>query len=139
PLVSDRYVDIGPLGECIIELAGCVESEDEADHAVTIARGVPDVDTVVNRMSIGDEERRFREASRRVKEGDPSLTESRWEGRTVGTGRRRQGTSQDPDRPADPRVALEERWMSAEAEIRNAAEDTEGLAERRRPSGKRGA
>ena len=139
PVLSERAIDIGSVGEGIIELAGWVESEDEAEHAVTIARGVPDVDTVVNRMSIGDEERRFREASRRVKEGDPALTESRWEGRTVGTGRRRQGNSQEPDRHADPKVDLEDRWMSAEAEIRNAAEDTEALAEPRRPSGKRAA
>jgi len=139
PILSERAIDIGSIGDGIIELAGWVESEEEAEHAVTIARGVPDVDTVVNRMSIGDEERRFRETTRRVKEGDPSLTESRWEGQTVGTGRRRQGNSQEPDRHADPKPELEERWMSAEAEIRNAADETEGLSERRRSSGKRAA
>ena len=139
PVLSERAVDIGSIGDGIIELAGWVESEEEAEHAVTIARGVPDVETVVNRMSIGDEERRFREASQRVKDGDPALTESRWEGRTVGTGRRRQGNSQEADRHADPKVDLEDRWMSAEAEIRNAADETEGLAERRRASGKRAA
>jgi len=137
PILSERAVDIGSIGDGIIELAGWVESEEEAEHAVTLARGVPDVDTVVNRMSIGDEERRIREASRRVKEGDPSLTEAHWEGRTVGTGRRRQGTSQEPDRHADPKVDLEDRWLSKEAELRNAAEDTEGIAERRRSSAKR--
>jgi hypothetical protein len=137
PILSERAIDIGSVGEGIIELAGWVESDEEAEHAVTIARGVPDVDTVVNRMTIGDEERRLREASRRVREGDPSLTETRWEGGTVGTGRRRQGTSQDPDRHASPKVDLEDRWMSKDAELRNAAEDTEGLAERRRGSAKR--
>jgi BON domain len=137
PILSERAIDIGSIGDGIIELAGWVESEAEAEHAVTIARGVPDVDTVVNRMSIGDEERRFREASRRVEEGDPSLTEARWEGRTVGTGRRRQGNSQEPDRHADPKVDLEDRWMSKESELRNAAEDTEALSERRRSSTKR--
>ena len=139
PILSERAVDIGSIGDGIIELAGWVETEDEAEHAVTIARGVPDVDTVVNRMSIGDEEQRFREAARRVKEGDPALTEARWEGGTVGTGRRRQGTSQDADRHADPKVELEDRWMSKEVEMRNAADDTEGLAERRRSSSKRAA
>ena len=132
PILSERAVDIGSIGDGIIELAGWVESEEEAEHAVTIARGVPDVDTVVNRMSIGDEEQRIREAQRRVEAGDPSLTEARWEGRTVGTGRRRQGTSQDLDRHADPKVNLEDRWMSKDAELRNAAEDTAGMAERRR-------
>jgi hypothetical protein len=132
PILSERAVDIGSIGDGIIELAGWVESEDEAEHAVTIARGVPDVDTVVNRMSIGDEEQRFREAQRRVEEGDPALTEARWEGRTVGTGRRRQGTSQDADRHADPKLPLEDRWMSKDVELRNAAEETEGIAERRR-------
>jgi hypothetical protein len=134
PILSERAVDIGSVGEGTIELAGWVESEEEALHAVTIARGVPDVTTVVNRISIGDEERRVRDAARRVRDGDPALTETGWEGRTVGTGRRRQGTSQEPDRHADPKVDLEDRWMSAEAEIQNAADDTEGLAERRRSS-----
>jgi BON domain-containing protein len=132
PILSERAIDIGSVGEGTIELAGWVESEDEAEHAVTIARGVPDVTTVVNRISVGEDERRFRNASRRVQEGDPSLTETRWEGRTVGTGRRRQGTSQDADRHADPKVDLEDRWMSKDVELANAADDTEGLAERRR-------
>jgi hypothetical protein len=137
PILSERAVDIGSIGDGIIELAGWVETEEEAEHAVTIARGVPDVDTVVNRISIGDEEERFREAARRVKEGDPALTEAHWEGRTVGTGRRRQGTSQDADRHADPKVPLENRWMSKEVELRNAAEETEGIAERRRSAAKK--
>jgi hypothetical protein len=137
PILSERAVDIGSIGDGIIELAGWVETDEEAEHAVTIARGVPDVDTVVNRMSIGDEEQRFRDAARRVQEGDPSLTEARWEGRTVGTGRRRQGTSQDADRHADPKVPLEDRWMSKDVELRNAAEETEGIAERRRSAAKK--
>ena len=137
PILSERAVDIGSIGDGIIELAGWVETEEEAEHAVTIARGVPDVDTVVNRMSIGDEEERFRQAARRVKDGDPALTEARWEGRTVGTGRRRQGTSQDADRHADPKVPLEDRWMSKDVELRNAAEETEGIAERRRSAAKK--
>ena len=137
PILSERAVDIGSIGDGIIELAGWVETEEEAEHAVTIARGVPDVDTVVNRISIGDEEQRIRDAARRVKDGDPALTEAQWEGRTVGTGRRRQGTSQDADRHADPKVPLEDRWMSKEVELRNAAEETEGIAERRRSAAKK--
>lgn len=137
PILSERAIDIGSIGDGIIELAGWVETEEEAEHAVTLARGVPDIDTVVNRMSIGDEEQRFRDAARRVKEGDPALTEARWEGRTVGTGRRRQGTSQDADRHADPKVPLEDRWMSKDVELRNAAEETEGIAERRRSAAKK--
>src|SRR6478735_2079428 len=88
PILAERAIDIGSIGDATIELAGWVEDEDEAQHAVTIARGVPGVDTVVNRIAIGDEERRFEEAARRVREGDASLTEARWEGRGVGTGRR---------------------------------------------------
>jgi hypothetical protein len=132
PTLSERAVDIGSISEGVIELAGWVEDEDEARHAVTIARGVPGVDTVVNRIAIGDEERRFEEASRRFREGDPALTEARWEGRRgVGTGRRRQGTSDEVDRHADPRAELEERWNRTDDALRNAADDVEGLAERR--------
>jgi len=96
-----------------------------------MARGVPGVDTVVNRIAIGDEEERFEDAARRFNEGDPALTEARWEGQRVGTGRPRQGTSNEPGRHADPKVVLEERWTRPESAMRNAAESTEGMAERR--------
>src|SRR5437763_11145841 len=44
PLLAERAIDIGSVGEGVIELAGWVDSEDEAQMAVTIARGVPGVD-----------------------------------------------------------------------------------------------
>ena len=131
PILSERAIDIGSLNDGVIELAGWVEDEDESEHAVTIARGVPGVSTVVNRIAIGDEERRFEEAARRVREGDASLTEAHWEGQGVGTGRRRQGTSDERDRHADPRVDLGDRWQTVDEGVRNAADDTAGVAERR--------
>jgi len=134
PILAERAVDIGSIAEGVIELAGWVDTEDEAEHAVTLARGVPGVNTVVNRMAIGDEEERFEDAARRFQSGDPALNEARWEGVRVGTGRRRQGTSDEPDRHATPRVELEERWLSENEAIRNAAESTDGIAERRRSS-----
>lgn len=132
PILAERAVDIGALGEGIIELSGWVHTEDEADHAVTLTRGVPGVNTVVNRLDVRAEVDELEDAARRVSEGDPALTGARWEGNRVGTGRRRQGTSAEPDRHADPKVTLEDRWMSEEQEIRAAAEDTDGIAERRR-------
>lgn len=137
PILSERAIDIGSISEGVIELAGWVESEDEAEHAVTIARGVPDVDTVVNRIAIGDDERRLSRAARRASEGDIALTEARWEGRGVGTGRRRQGRSDEPDRHADPKVELKDRWQRTDDALRNAADDVEGVAERRSARGKR--
>ena len=136
PILSERAIDIGGIGEETIELAGWVNSEEEAEHAVVLARGVPGVETVVNRIAVGDVEERIRDHARRIEEGDDSLTESRWEGRTIGTGRRRQGTSDEVDRHADPRVELEERWTAAEVEIEHAAEETTGIAERRTSSKK---
>ncbi len=131
PILAERAIDIGSIADGVIELAGWVDDENESQHAVTLARGVPGVDTVVNRIAIGDEERRFEEAARRVRSGDPSLTETRWEGGQVGTGRRRQGTSDEPDRHATPKVPLEERWLRADLAARDAAEDIEGNADRR--------
>ncbi len=131
PILCERAIDIGSIGEGVIELAGWVENESESQHAVTIARGVPDVDTVVNRIAIGDEERRFEEAAQKVRDGDPSLTEAKWEGGGVGTGRRRQGSSSERDRHASPKPVLEEKWQRADEALANAADDTEGLADRR--------
>jgi hypothetical protein len=123
PLLSERAIDIGEIREGVVELAGWVETPAEAQHAVTIARGVPGIDTVVNRILASEEERALRRTARRAREGDPSLTESGWEGQQVGTGRRRQGTSDEPDRHADPKVDLEDRWLNKDAAVRNAADD----------------
>jgi hypothetical protein len=131
PILSERAIDIGGIGEETIELAGWVTTEEEAEHAVVLARGVPGVTTVLNRIAIGDEEERIQDHTRRFSAGDDALTEARWEGRTVGTGRRRQGTSDEPDRHADPRVELKERWTSADIELAEAADETSGIAERR--------
>jgi hypothetical protein len=131
PILAERAIDIGSISDGVIELAGWVEDEDESRHAVTIARGVPGVDTVVNRIALGDEERRFDETARRFRSGDPSLTEAHWEGSGVGTGRRRQGNSAEPDRHATPKVELEERWQDTDSALRNAAEETDSSAERR--------
>jgi hypothetical protein len=132
PILSERAIDIGGIGEETIELAGWVTTEDEAEHAVVLARGVPGVITVVNRIAVGDEEERIQDHTRRFQNGDDALTEAHWEGRTVGTGRRRQGTSDEPDRHADPRVELKERWTTADVELAEAADETSGIAERRR-------
>jgi len=63
PILSTRAVDIGSLRTGVIELAGVVDTAQEAQHAVTIARGVPGVTTVVNRIVTGIHEPRYREAS----------------------------------------------------------------------------
>jgi hypothetical protein len=130
PVLSERAIDIGAIGDGIIELTGWVHEADEATHAVTITRGVPGVETVVNRLDV-------RVAGSEVAEeidDDPSapIPGGRWEGQQVGTGRRRQGTSAEPDRHSDPKPGLEDRWLSKDEAIRESAGDTEGLSERRR-------
>ena len=129
PILSERAVDIGEIGTGIIELAGWVETDEEADHAVTVARGVPDVDTVVNRLTVGVEEDVLEENFDRFAEGDSA--QAGWEGQQIGTGKRRQGSSKDIDRHADPRTEINDKWLSEREAMKLAAEDTEGLAERR--------
>lgn len=136
PILSERAIDIGAIGDGIIELTGWVRAESESPHAVTVARGVPGVTTVVNRLVVREQEERLGDAARRRADGDPALTEARWEGQRVGTGRRRQGTSSEIDRHADPKPNLEERWLGEEAALREAAEDVDVAAERRSSSKK---
>ena len=135
PILAERAVDIGAIGDGIIELTGWVHAADEATHAVTITRGVPGVETVVNRLDV-----RLGEGAEQMDDidDDPSapLPGGRWEGQQVGTGRRRQGNSSEADRHADPKPDLEDRWLSKEQAIRDAAGDVEGTAERRRSSKK---
>ena len=132
PILSERAIDIGGIGEATIELAGWVKSDDESNLAVTIARGVPGVTTVLNRIVVGEEEERIADNARLFEEGDDAHTEAHWDGNTVGIGRRRQGTSEEFDRHADPRVELHEKWTSADAETREAADDIDAVAAERR-------
>src|SRR6185503_11082036 len=45
PILAERAVDIGSIGEGLIELAGWGATATESEHAVTLARGVPGVAT----------------------------------------------------------------------------------------------
>jgi hypothetical protein len=132
PILAERAIDIGSVGAGIIELAGWVDSDDEAEHAMTVARGIVGVETVVNRLLIDDEEQEIGDTIRRFNEGDPALTDARWEGQQVGTGKRRQGTSDEADRHADPKPELENRWLSEREAVRHAAEDIDEISAERR-------
>jgi hypothetical protein len=127
PILAERAVDIGSIGTGSIELAGWVDDQHEAEHAVTIARGVPGVETVVNRLAIGSDEDRIEETARRAARGDAAFSERHWDGNTIGTGRRRQGNSDELDRHVDPKVELESRLASKEVE-----DDDVGSGHRRR-------
>jgi hypothetical protein len=137
PVLSARPVDIGAIGEAIIELSGWVESEEESEHATTIARGVPGVETVVNRLGLGEDDM----ADERNDEENEDLSAphegGRWEGNRIGTGRRRQGTSDEVTRHADPKPELEDHWLSEDRQIREAAEDIEKISANRRKGTKR--
>lgn len=141
PILTECAIDIGSVGDGIIELAGMVDIEKDSVHAVTVARGVPGVETVINRILVGTEESVIADTAERFANGDPSLTGAHWEGQQVGIGRRRQGTSEEFDRHADPKPQLEERWLSQNEALRNAAEDDAegpGVGNRKK-SGKKAA
>jgi len=137
PILSERAVDIGAVEDGIIELTGVVNSDDESHQAVVVARGVPGVDTVVNRLTIGAEEDLFEDAAHHYEDGDPPFTERHWEGQQVGTGRRRQGNSEEIDRHADPRNILEDKSLKEDQAFMAAAEDIPDAAERRVKSSKK--
>jgi hypothetical protein len=136
PTLSERAIDIGALEDGIIELTGWVNSDDESHQAVAVASGTPGVETVVNRLSIRRDEELFDDATRRYEEGDPAFTERGWEGQQVGTGRRRQGTSDEIDRHADPRNVLEDRSLKEDKAFMAAADEIPDTAERRKTTKK---
>lgn len=133
PILSERAIDIGALDEGIVELTGWVNAADEADQAVVVTRGVPGVDTVVNRLAIRSDEDMFDDQAEDYEEGE-SATEGQWEGQSVGTGRRRQGNSSEVDRHADPRQELEEKAL--DKIYLDADEEADVKAERRARSKK---
>jgi hypothetical protein len=129
PVLSERAIDIGAIDDGIVELTGWVNADDEAQQAVVVARGVPGVDTVVNRLSVRAEEDLYDELADRYEDGDPSLTGGQWEGQSVGTGQRRQGTSAEVDRHEDPRTEIEEKIL--DKVYLDAGEEADVKAERR--------
>ncbi|WP_309671750.1 BON domain-containing protein [Gemmatimonas sp.] len=52
PVLEARAIDIGAVGAGAIELTGWVESTGEIAHALTLARGVPDVTSVVDHLAV---------------------------------------------------------------------------------------
>lgn len=136
PTLSERAIDIGAVEDKIIELTGWVNSEEESHQAVVVAGGVPGVDTVVNRLKIRTDEDLFDDAAHHYEDGDPTFTERHWEGQQIGTGRRRQGTSEEIDRHADPRNKLEDRSLKEDKAFLAAADDIPDAAERRKASKK---
>ena len=126
PILAERAIDIGSIGDGVIELAGWVEDEEEAQHAVTIARGVPGrrhgrQSHRARRRRASIRRRRAARARRRSVADRDALGRRR-----VGTGRRRQGTSDEPIGTRRRRSTLEDRWQSADDAMRNAADDIEG-------------
>ncbi|MGE5730084.1 MAG: BON domain-containing protein, partial [Gemmatimonas sp.] len=55
-ILSERAIDIGAIGEGIIELSGWVETQEESEHAMAVTRTVPGIVTVVSRLFIGSDE-----------------------------------------------------------------------------------
>jgi hypothetical protein len=139
PILSERAIDIGAIDEGIIELTGWVYAASEAEHAVTVARGTPGVDTVLNRLAVRAEEDQMDDAADRYDAGEDRLTEGHWEGQGVGMGRKRQGSSSEADRNEDPKPVLEDKWMNEDEAYRTAAEPVDEIVARhRRPPSNRG-
>lgn len=129
PVLSERAVDIGALGSSTIELTGWVHEPDESTHAVTLARGTPGVETVVNRLVVRDEDERLDESAAEYEADD--VHEGHWGGQHVGIGKRRQGKStQEPDRHEDPATVLKEKSLREQNALEAAADDLP-VAERR--------
>lgn len=129
PILCERAIDIGAIEEGIVELTGWVNADDESHQAVVVARGVIGVETVVNRLAVHAQEDLYDELSDRYDDGDPSLTGGHWESQSVGTGRRRQGTSAEFDRHEDPKPELEEAQLAKV--FLDADEEADIKAERR--------
>lgn len=98
-VLGERGIDVGGISRGIIELSGSVWTEEEAGRAVRLARDIPGVETVVNRLDVEDDGRRHGRWP--LADDEAARRETRWTGLRSGMGRRRQGRETDPDRPDD--------------------------------------
>jgi hypothetical protein len=58
PVLAERAIDIGAIAPGVIELTGWVHAPDEVRHALIMARGVPDVQHVVDQLAVRPPTRR---------------------------------------------------------------------------------
>ena len=52
PTLQERAIDICGAADGVVELTGWVQASWEIGHALTLARGVPDVHRVVDRLAV---------------------------------------------------------------------------------------
>jgi hypothetical protein len=52
PILKERAIDICASGSGTIELTGWVQANSEIGHALVLARGVPDVSSVIDRLAV---------------------------------------------------------------------------------------
>jgi len=115
-------IEVAGISPGVIELTGGVGTPAELRRAVELTQGVSGVTTVVNRLEVGMERSRMSERQLRYESGDPALRGQHWYGVGVGTGRRRQGVSTDPDR-RDDRVDMVTDAFEAQAQQDQAEEE----------------
>lgn len=106
-VLRDCGIDVGAISRGIVELSGSVWTRDQAQRAMSVAHGVPGVETVVNRMEVEAERERLHPRYEPDDEGF-EMSGAEWTGNQAGMGRRRQGSDTDPDRPDDSRLQREE-------------------------------
>lgn len=105
--LAKRAIEVDSISDGVIELTGEVDSRAEARRAVAIAQGTRGVYTVVNRLTLMEEESHLSETQRRRENGDADLIERHHYGMGVGMGTRRQSPATDPDRPSDKQKILD--------------------------------
>lgn len=64
PVLAERAIDIGAIAPGVIELTGWVHTPDEVRHALIMARGVPDVQHVVDQLAVRQPTRNRRATDR---------------------------------------------------------------------------
>jgi BON domain-containing protein len=103
-MMHGRGIDVAAIAPGIIELSGSVDSEIEAHHAVTVARTVRGVSTVLNRLDVREGHRlRGRQPS-----GTAAGTASRWYGMNSGMGSRRQSLETEPAQRDDKATMIDQ-------------------------------
>lgn len=119
--LARRAIEVDSISDGVIELTGEVETRAEARRAVAIAQGARGVYTVVNRLTLREEESHLDETQQRRENGDPALMERHHYGMGVGMGTRRQSPDTDPDRPSDKQKILDR-----ELDVANVEDAPEG-------------
>lgn len=119
-IATSQPIDIAAVGAGVIEVSGSVEAKSHVRHVIDLINAVPGVHAVLNRLDIRAIDGQLKQNRKRNEGQSP-----RWNGGSVGIGKRRQSATTDPARRDDHATMLSRSLQPNRDDVLTDVEETE--------------